>query len=66
MEPQRKKEERAAMKHLAPRPVCRCLADWQNMGAAGDTRPEPRRLEEAGWRPMSQMRPQANKRLDDC
>jgi hypothetical protein len=32
-------------------------------GTAGETRPEPRRLEErAGWWPMSQTRPQADVR----
>ncbi|KAH3790768.1 hypothetical protein DPMN_168975 [Dreissena polymorpha] len=33
------------------------------MGTACETRPEPRRLEEAGWRPITQMGPQAKMTL---
>jgi hypothetical protein len=45
-------------KHLAPRFGCRRQADGQDVGIAGETRPEPRRLERPGWWPMSQTGPE--------
>ena len=37
---------------------------WARYGAATETRQEPRRMEKAGWRHMSQTGPQAKMRLD--
>ncbi|KAI8771975.1 UNC93 protein MFSD11 [Biomphalaria glabrata] len=45
--------------NVTPRSGRRSQADGQDVGTVGETRPEPRRVEEAGWWTMPQTRPQA-------